>query len=192
MGPRAVAGRDATTDLPASPGTGKTYIARKPAEWIAKSADRVRLVQIHPTYSYEDFVDGYRPRQDGSGFDLTKGPLLRIAEETAAHPDNQYVLVIDELNRANVAQVFGELYFLLEYRNESVKLLYWHQPVQLPPNSTNRRRGGSSRVRDEPQHDLDLQVAHALQVDDPAEVGHLDSRREPVSVLEAVTVTEIM
>ncbi|MDS0135871.1 MULTISPECIES: AAA family ATPase [unclassified Amycolatopsis] len=159
--PRAVAGRDATTDLPASPGTGKTYVARKPAEWIAKSADRVRLVQIHPTYSYEDFVDGYRPRQDGSGFDLTKGPLLRIAEEAAAHPDNQYVLVIDELNRANVAQVFGE----------------------LPPNSTNRRRGGSSRVRDEPQLDLDLQVAHALQVDDPAEVGHLDSRREPVSVL---------
>ncbi|GHG14467.1 hypothetical protein GCM10017567_35430 [Amycolatopsis bullii] len=58
-----------------SPGTGKTYIARKLAEWIAKSADRVRLVQFHPTYSYEDFVDGYRPRQDGSEFGLTKGPL---------------------------------------------------------------------------------------------------------------------
>jgi 5-methylcytosine-specific restriction protein B len=117
-----------------SPGTGKTYIARKLAEWIAGSADRVRLVQFHPTYSYEDFVDGYRPRPEGSGFDLTKGPLLRIAEEAAAHPDDRFVLVIDELNRANVAQVFGELYFLLEYRNESVQLLYRQQPVQLPPN----------------------------------------------------------
>ncbi|MFB9686022.1 AAA family ATPase [Amycolatopsis plumensis] len=88
----------------------------------------------NPTYSYEDLVDGYRPRQDGSGFDLTKGPLLRIAEEGAAHPDDQYVLVIDELNRANVVQVFGELNFLLEHRNESVQLLYRHQPVELPPN----------------------------------------------------------
>jgi MoxR-like ATPase len=117
-----------------SPGTGKTYIARKLARWVARSADRVQLVQFHPTYSYEDFVDGYRPRPEGSGFTLTKGPLLRIAEEASAHPDDQYVLVIDELNRANVAQVFGELYFLLEYRNESVQLLYRHQPVQLPPN----------------------------------------------------------
>jgi 5-methylcytosine-specific restriction enzyme B len=117
-----------------TPGTGKTYVARKLAEWLAGSAERVRLVQFHPTYSYEDFVDGYRPRPEGSGFDLRKGPLLRIAEEAAAQPDAQFVLVIDELNRANVAQVFGELYFLLEYRNESVQLLYRHQPVQLPPN----------------------------------------------------------
>ncbi|WP_410611077.1 McrB family protein [Amycolatopsis sp. lyj-109] len=117
-----------------SPGTGKTYIGRKLADWIAGSAERVHLVQFHPTYSYEDFVDGYRPRQEGSGFDLRKGPLLRIAEEAAAHPDLQFVLVIDELNRANVAQVFGELYFLLEYRKESVQLLYRQQPVQLPSN----------------------------------------------------------
>jgi MoxR-like ATPase len=117
-----------------SPGTGKTYIARKLAEWVAKSVERVKLVQFHPTYSYEDFVDGYRPRQEGSGFDLRKGPLLRIAEEAAANPDHRFVLVIDELNRANVAQVFGELYFLLEYRNESVQSLYRQQPVQLPPN----------------------------------------------------------
>ncbi|WP_125689723.1 McrB family protein [Amycolatopsis sp. WAC 04169] len=117
-----------------TPGTGKTYVARKLAEWLAGSADRVRLVQFHPTYSYEDFVEGYRPRQDGNGFTLIPGPLLTIAEQAHTNPDHDHVLIIDELNRANVARVFGELYFLLEYRDQSAHLIYRQQPITLPPN----------------------------------------------------------
>ncbi|MFD5091000.1 McrB family protein [Amycolatopsis thailandensis] len=117
-----------------TPGTGKTHVARTLAKWLAGSADRVRLVQFHPTYSYEDFVEGYRPRQDGTGFTLISGPLLTIAEQARANPDHDHVLIIDELNRANVARVFGELYFLLEYRDQSAHLIYRQQPITLPPN----------------------------------------------------------
>ena len=94
------------------------------------------IVQFHPSYSYEDFVEGYRPALiDGQpGFDLTPGPLRRIAVRAAANPDARYVLVIDELNRGNVAKVFGELYFLLEYRDEAMTLQYSDEPFQLPAN----------------------------------------------------------
>jgi MoxR-like ATPase len=117
-----------------SPGTGKTYVARKVAKWFAGSPDRVRLVQFHPTYSYEDFVEGFRPKTDGDGFRLVNGPLVEIAEKARADRNNQYVLVIDELNRGNVARVFGELYFLLEYRDQPARLLYREEQFTLPPN----------------------------------------------------------
>ncbi|MFI9453541.1 McrB family protein [Amycolatopsis sp. NPDC052450] len=117
-----------------TPGTGKTHVARTLAKSLAGSADRVRLVQFHPTYSYEDFVEGYRPRQDGNGFTLTPGPLLTIADQARKNPDHDHVLIIDELNRANVARVFGELYFLLEYRDQTAHLIYRQQPITLPPN----------------------------------------------------------
>jgi hypothetical protein len=115
------------------PGTGKTYIARKVAEHIAESPDRVAIVQFHPAYSYEDFVEGYRPSASG-GFNLEPGPLRRIAERAAASND-QFVIIIDEINRANVAKVFGELYFLLEYRNESITPAYRPtEKLSLPKN----------------------------------------------------------
>jgi hypothetical protein len=117
-----------------SPGTGKTYVARAVATWFAGSPDRVQLVQFHPTYSYEDFVEGFRPRADGNGFRLVNGPLVEIAEKAQADRNNTYVLVIDELNRGNVARVFGELYFLLEYRDQPARLLYREEQFRLPPN----------------------------------------------------------
>jgi MoxR-like ATPase len=117
-----------------TPGTGKTHVARELANWFAKSRNRVWLVQFHPTYSYEDFVEGFRPREDGNGFALVDGPLREMAKKARANPDNRYVLIIDELNRGNVARVFGELYFLLEYRDELVRLLYRRERFKLPPN----------------------------------------------------------
>lgn len=117
-----------------TPGTGKTHVAREFATWFTKSPGRVELVQFHPTYSYEDFVEGFRPRPNGNGFRLVEGPLLRIAERARADEDKNYVLVIDELNRGNVARVFGELYFLLEYRDEPARLLYREEPFTLPAN----------------------------------------------------------
>lgn len=121
------------------PGTGKTFVARRLARFFSGDPDEddeageVRLVQFHPSYSYEDFVEGYRPAA-GGGFELRQGPLKQLAEAAAHDPDVVHVLVIDEINRGNIAKVFGELYFLLEYRDEAVSLLYSDEAFRLPPN----------------------------------------------------------
>jgi 5-methylcytosine-specific restriction protein B len=118
------------------PGTGKTYVARRLATLLAGSDGRVTVVQFHAAYAYEDFVEGFRPRLDRgrSTFELVEGPLKRLARRAQGDPSRRYLLVIDELNRANVARVFGELYYLLEYRGESVTLQYSGEPFRLPPN----------------------------------------------------------
>lgn len=116
-----------------NPGTGKTFVAQAFARYFTGSESRVRLVQFHPSYAYEDFVEGFRPLLHG-GFALKHGPLRAIARDAQADPNNSYVLIIDELNRANVARVFGELYFLLEYRTEAARLMYSDEPFTLPPN----------------------------------------------------------
>jgi 5-methylcytosine-specific restriction protein B len=113
------------------PGTGKTYIAQKLAKHVA--GDKVRLVQFHPSYSYEDFFEGYRPTKEG-GFDLTPGPMRRVVDSAKDNPSVAHVLIIDEMNRGNLAKVFGELYFLLEYREEAIELLYGEGDFNLPPN----------------------------------------------------------
>ncbi len=118
------------------PGTGKTFVARRLATVIAGEPSRVRLVQFHPSYAYEDFVEGYRPSivNGAPGFVLVDGPLKEIAIEASRHPDQTYVLVIDEINRGNLSKVLGELYFLLEYRNEPVRLQYSREEFKFPPN----------------------------------------------------------
>ena len=118
------------------PGTGKTFVARKLAACLAGSPGRVRLVQFHPSYAYEDFVQGYRPMLKGGqpGFALRSGPLLDAAQRARDEPDARHFLVIDEINRGNLAKVFGELYFLLEYRNEEMRLQYSDEPFSLPDN----------------------------------------------------------
>ena len=111
------------------PGTGKTFVAQRLARHLAggDGDERCQLVQFHPSYSYEDFVRGYRPvRLDNGqpGFVLKDGPFLQIARRAEQDPDGQYFLIIDEINRGNLAKVFGELYFLLEYRDIPMKLMY--------------------------------------------------------------------
>jgi 5-methylcytosine-specific restriction protein B len=120
------------------PGTGKTYIARNLANDLV-GPEQVKLVQFHPSYTYEDFFEGYRPAAGTGGtigFDLRPGPLRQLVTRAAEHRDQSFVLIIDEINRANLAKVFGELYFLLEYRDEAVELLYsaGDEPFTLPPN----------------------------------------------------------
>ena len=106
------------------------------ANCLSGSKERVRLVQFHPSYAYEDFVQGYRPALSGGqpGFELRNGPLLEAAERAKAEPDARHFLVIDEINRGNLSKVFGELYFLLEYRDEEMRLLYDDEPFSLPKN----------------------------------------------------------
>jgi 5-methylcytosine-specific restriction protein B len=124
------------------PGTGKTYLAGKIARFLAgeEHGDHVKTVQFHPSYAYEDFFEGYRPAKmegDGVGFSLEPGPLRRIAAEASldGNRDKPYFLIIDEMNRGNLAKIFGELYFLLEYRDQGINLQYNpQQTFVLPPN----------------------------------------------------------
>ena len=120
------------------PGTGKTYVAKKLAEHLAGSDERVTLVQFHPSYAYEDFVQGFRPAlvNGQPGFELRKGPLLRAAKRAQEDEHAKHFLVIDEINRGNLAKVFGELYFLLEYRDSEMDLQYSHgsENFSLPEN----------------------------------------------------------
>ena len=121
------------------PGTGKTFVAQKLARHLAGSDERVTLVQLHPSYAYEDFVQGFRPTLKNSqpGFELRDGPLLRAAKLARREPDEKHFLVVDEINRGAPAKVLGELYFLLEYRDERVRLQYQRddeEDFSLPPN----------------------------------------------------------
>jgi 5-methylcytosine-specific restriction protein B len=117
------------------PGTGKTHLAQAIAEHVAQG--NVRLVQFHPSYTYEDFFEGYRPVLDEgkASFDLVDGPFKRLAQDARDNPEQAFVLIIDEINRANLAKVFGELYFLLEYRDVPVTTQYSKdEPFKLPKN----------------------------------------------------------
>ena len=117
------------------PGTGKTFIAQKLAKCLAGSGDRVTLVQFHPSYAYEDFVQGFRPSIENGNlvYKLRNGPLLEIAEK-ARVSDEKHYLIIDEINRGNLAKVLGELYFLLEYRDAPATLQYSDGEFRLPKN----------------------------------------------------------
>jgi len=121
------------------PGTGKTYVALQLGEHVEAAGGQARLVQFHPAYSYEDFFEGYRPiDSDGDGsvrFTLRKGPLRRLADEAHESPEIPFLLIVDEINRGNLGKVFGELYFLLEYRDWAIRLQYSpDEEFRLPEN----------------------------------------------------------
>ncbi len=139
------------------PGTGKTFLALAVAEALT-DPQNVRLVQFHPSYSYEDFFEGYRPTApDDSGrigFALSPGPLREIVDDAAENPGVAYILIIDEINRANLAKVFGELYFLLEYRDRGVRLHVRRRPqhprVHAAEERLHRRHHEHRRPLDRP------------------------------------------
>jgi len=116
--------------LAGPPGTGKSYAARILASEIVGSRGNpddpnISFVQFHPNYDYEDFIEGFRPVINDTGhFQLkqTPGLLMSLVQEMAEDPEAIRVLVIDEMNRANLSRVFGEILFLLEYRDTEISL----------------------------------------------------------------------
>lgn len=130
--------------LQGPPGTGKTYLAKKLAYALigSKSKQQIKSFQFHPNLSYEDFVRGWRPSTGTGGrLELVDGPFLRLIEQAKNEPEKKFVIVIEEINRGNPANVFGEMLTLLEAnkRNpeEALTLSYVQEgiePVYIPEN----------------------------------------------------------
>jgi AAA+ ATPase superfamily predicted ATPase len=121
--------------LAGPPGTGKTWIAEHVARYLTDDEPlRFHTVQFHPSYAYEDFVEGFQPvaKEEAITFQRTNGLILEIVEDME-ETDDVFVLVIDEINRANIPRVFGELLYLLEYRDKSVRLQH-NSDFSLPKN----------------------------------------------------------
>lgn len=118
------------------PGVGKTYAAKRLAYSMigSKNEERIKLVQFHQSYSYEDFIMGYRP--NGSGFELTTGAFYDFCKKAENDRENAYFFIIDEINRGNLSKIFGELFMLIENdkRDEEIRLLYKDEPFSVPSN----------------------------------------------------------
>jgi 5-methylcytosine-specific restriction enzyme B len=117
------------------PGTGKSYIAARVAEdLVGEDQDRIYRLQFHPSYQYEDFVEGYKPNDDG-GFDLAPRTLRLAASQAEQDPDKLVVVVIDELSRVDCARVFGEAFTYLERSKRGIKFyLASGTPLSIPSN----------------------------------------------------------
>lgn len=122
--------------LQGSPGVGKTYIAKRLAYSMIGEKDekRVKMVQFHQSYSYEDFVMGYRPTENG--FELKKGVFYKLCKDALNDKTHDYFFIIDEINRGNLSKIFGELFMLIENdkRGMQIQLMYNDEEFTVPDN----------------------------------------------------------
>lgn len=124
--------------LQGAPGVGKTFIAKRLAYSMmgVKDPDRVQMVQFHQSYSYEDFIEGFRPST--TGFDLVKGSFYTFCKKAQDNDENEYFFIIDEINRGNLSKIFGELFMLIENDKRGPKnklqLLYSRELFHVPSN----------------------------------------------------------
>ena len=100
-----------------------------------KDDGKIEMVQFHQSYSYEDFMMGYRPNANG-GFELKEGPFYSFCKKAEEDKEHKFFFIIDEINRGNLSKIFGELFMLLEQdkRNEKIKLLYKDELFSIPEN----------------------------------------------------------
>ena len=119
-----------------APGVGKTFAAKRIAFSMmgVKDVERVMMVQFHQSYSYEDFIMGFRPSTDG--FELKRGAFYNFCKKAEIDGDNDYFFIIDEINRGNLSKIFGELFMLIENdkRGVSLQLLYSDEKFSVPKN----------------------------------------------------------
>ena len=123
--------------LQGAPGVGKTYAAKRLAYSLIGAEDnsKIAMVQFHQNYSYEDFVMGYRPTENG--FELRNGVFYEFCQKARNDLEHNYYFIIDEINRGNLSAIFGELLMLIEsdYRNKPVTLVYKKdEQFSVPPN----------------------------------------------------------
>ena len=124
--------------LQGAPGVGKTFVAKRLAYSVmgVKDPERVQMVQFHQSYSYEDFIEGYRP--SANGFELEKGAFYTFCKKAADDDENDYFFIIDEINRGNLSKIFGELFMLIENDKRGSKnklqLLYSREFFHVPSN----------------------------------------------------------
>jgi len=119
------------------PGTGKTWIAEHLARFLTGDApDQIQMLQFHPSYGYEDFIEGIRPTPDGDRvtYPVVPGVFREFCRRATEHPDLRYVLVVDEINRGNLPRIFGELLFALERRGTPVTLSQSREAMRVPHN----------------------------------------------------------
>lgn len=124
--------------LKGAPGVGKTFIADRLAYLMMEEKDdsRIQMIQFHQSYSYEDLIEGYRPKAEGEGFELKQGPFVKFSRKAERDPDREYFFIIDEINRGNMSKIFGELLMLIEAdkRGKSINLLYSNEKFSVPSN----------------------------------------------------------
>lgn len=123
--------------LQGAPGVGKTFAAKRLAYSMmgCKDQNRVMMVQFHQSYTYEDFIEGFRPSSTSSSFEIKKGAFASFCKKAAEDPDNEYFFIIDEINRGNLSKIFGELFMLIENdkRGNALQLLYSGDKFSVPP-----------------------------------------------------------
>lgn len=124
--------------LQGAPGVGKTFAAKRLAYSMmgCKDQNRVMMVQFHQSYTYEDFIEGFRPSSVGDGFEIKKGSFYNFCKKAADDLDNEYFFIIDEINRGNLSKIFGELFMLIESdkRGNALQLLYSDEKFFVPAN----------------------------------------------------------